>query len=99
MYVLARLVLGDVFLLQYEGERLFRANSCPRESQGLPIVPKDIEVVVPVLFISRAGSRTAPNSVLQNRIPNITPTCLCLGWIRTYLVPVKNCGESHLSAL
>ena len=76
MSVPARSWFIDVFLLQDQSDRLFRAWIFLRESESGGKGCESVVVIISVRFVRRAALRVAPDSVFQDCIPNIPSTCI-----------------------
>jgi hypothetical protein len=61
----------DMFHLLDQRERRFGAGRLLRECQRLGVGRKRVIVIAAVFLIRRAPFRVAPDTILENRIPNV----------------------------
>jgi hypothetical protein len=75
MNVLACLRFMDVFLLQDQSKRLFRARRFPGKAQGLRVRRESIVIVLFVLCVRCAPLRVAPHTIFQYGVPDEPSAC------------------------
>jgi hypothetical protein len=96
--VLSRTRLVNILTLENKGQRLVRTFRRTGEFHGLVTSHEDIEIVVPFRFVRRTLLRVAPHSILKHLIPNVAPTGLRHGVVRSDKIPVKDGGERHFGS-